>query len=562
MKTRWLLSACLLLVALPPALGLGLWTRSQMMERARSDYALRLSGAVSAARRDVDATLLRLERNVRRVCESEPAIDRLALDRRLGRFTPEKQHELNEVIKPLARALELDVFDVAISEQANQVKTIASTHQSSAIGQVRARTTSATHVSREIVEALPSPTEKEVLVASCSIERLGTQLEVRGGVLLGPRLANLGADPSITVAIVERPPKPSATSAEIRSFANATGTPVKWLIARFDTDELSHTLSELDRALATALTISLAAALVLGLLLGRILTRPLAALEKAADQVAAGTLLPLTTDSVSQGGEVGRVFKAFNHMIGELERSRVKLGRVERVAAWREIARRMAHEIKNPLSPIQTSIETLRKTYARRHPDFDEIFEESTTAVLDAVKRLTHTVNEFSSFARVPRPILSDVSLPELFSGLVALHRGSDLELTTEITDNLPTIRADRSQLEQVLLNLVKNAREASPTHGRVHLSATRTSATGEVVIAVEDSGKGISSSDAAHIFDPYFTTKATGTGLGLSIVQRIVEEHAGHIAVEPGTLLGGAKFVIRLPIEGPKFMGAAESVM
>jgi nitrogen fixation/metabolism regulation signal transduction histidine kinase len=264
---------------------------------------------------------------------------------------------------------------------------------------------------------------------------------------------------------------------------------------------------------------------------------------------------------------------SFNNMAQQLSDSQDRLAAAERVAAWREIAQRIAHEIKNPLFPIQTSIETLQKVYAKKHPDFEEIFDESTGTILEEVGRLKRIVSEFSSFARMPKPKLAPCDVGDLVKQVAARYAG-DATVALEVADELPSIEADREQLTQVLVNLINNAKDAvaeaqraaassrsgegtpeeQPAAGQIVLAARVRAGEGDapdmVVIDVRDSGAGFDRETATKLFTPYFTTKgrAGGSGLGLAIVHRIVTDHGGTIEARsvPGQ---GATFSVRLPV-------------
>jgi two-component system nitrogen regulation sensor histidine kinase NtrY len=312
---------------------------------------------------------------------------------------------------------------------------------------------------------------------------------------------------------------------EVWTFTNLEGQPTRRLVAVVDDGPLRAR----ERAFAQRLTLfaglSAAGALLLGLLLAVGIARPLGELEAAADRVAEGDMS--STVPVRSGGEVGRVLTAFNRMTGELSRARDRLVRAERIAAWRDIARRIAHEIKNPLMPIQTSIETLRKVHQRGLPDFDEIFEESTVTILEEVDRMKRIVSEFSAFARMPRPRPEVFDLREVLEHVVGLHAATDVSVHLDAPEPL-TVRADRGQLTQVFVNLVQNGSDAAASRhagaGQVRIAAFATG--GEVVVRVTDDGPGISPEEREKIFEPYYTTKSEGTGLGLAIVHRIVSDH------------------------------------
>jgi len=236
-----------------------------------------------------------------------------------------------------------------------------------------------------------------------------------------------------------------------------------------------------------------------------------------------------------------------------------KLRRAERIAAWRDIARQMAHEIKNPLTPIQMAVEMLRKARERHLPDFDALFDEQTRIVLEEVARLRRLVENFSRFARAPKVRPEPVQLEELVAHVVGLHAArDDVEVTGEAAAGLPMIRADREQLTQVLVNIVANgchfAAEraiSDPDRGpaAVHVAASAVDHE-RVIITVEDNGPGIPEAILPRLFEPYTTTRAGGTGLGLAIAFRIVNEHGGTLAVDSSPQ--GTRFEIQLPIAGP----------
>jgi two-component system nitrogen regulation sensor histidine kinase NtrY len=224
----------------------------------------------------------------------------------------------------------------------------------------------------------------------------------------------------------------------------------------------------------------------------------------------------------------------------------------ERIAAWQEIARRLAHEIKNPLTPIQMAMDTLRKTWKKQHPDFAEILDESTTTVLQEADRLKHIVSEFSDFARMPKPEFGRVDLNEIVRSVTALYVGGEAPVEVKLVDTLPELDADRDQLNQVVLNLVENARDAisKKSNGKIVVSTRMGDANDRAMLVVEDNGPGVPPDLKDKVFAPYFTTKHAkgGTGLGLAIVHRIVSDHGGRITITDAKG-GGAKFAIELPL-------------
>ncbi|HLL01502.1 MAG TPA: ATP-binding protein [Myxococcaceae bacterium] len=291
--------------------------------------------------------------------------------------------------------------------------------------------------------------------------------------------------------------------------------------------------------------LGLSFAMLLGLLMARRITRPVEALTEGARRVGEGARDVQVTLKAS--GEVGELVRAFNHMTSELRSTTERLVASERIAAWQEVARRLAHEIKNPLTPIQMSLETLLAAQSAQDARFPTLFRDSAAVVLEEVDRLRRIVDEFSRFARLPKPQLSPVDLGELAQSVLALYATPPEGITL-----LPSLQtgvvalADRDQLTQVLVNLVKNAEEAMAGKGgsvRVRVKGSDAHA----IVEVEDSGPGIPPEHRARIFEPYFTTKEGGTGLGLAIAARILQEHGGKLEVggEPGE---GARFSVVLP--------------
>jgi two-component system nitrogen regulation sensor histidine kinase NtrY len=222
--------------------------------------------------------------------------------------------------------------------------------------------------------------------------------------------------------------------------------------------------------------------------------------------------------------------------------------RAQRLAAWREVARRMAHEIKNPLTPIQLAAQRLRRKWESGASDLSTVLPEATASIEHEVGALKRMVDEFSRFARLPGIEPEAVDAAGLVESVVALyggHPGIAFEVRTD--PGISTIVADGEQLRRALINLVDNAVAAMGGQGRITLSVRAGEEAGSLRLEVADSGPGIAPPDRDKLFVPYFSTKARGTGLGLAIVQRVVSDHRGTIRVEDN-LPQGARFVIDLP--------------
>jgi len=312
-----------------------------------------------------------------------------------------------------------------------------------------------------------------------------------------------------------------------------------------------------------------AAGIVLGFLLtwwvSARVTRPVERLAEGAREVAAGHW-----DSrveVSSGDEVGQLAIAFNDMTRQLAGQRERLLQTERVAAWRELARRLVHELRNPLFPLQITLENLQRARGLAPEQFDEIFAESTATFKTELANLNTIVSRFSDFSKMPAPKFQPVDLNEVVRNAVRLFEPQFSavgrpQVTPEysLAEDLPQIQADSDLLHRALQNLVLNSLDAMPAGGTL---TVRTQALAKRVrLEVSDTGEGLTPEECSRLFTPYYTTKRQGTGLGLAIVQSVVSDHAGTISVssEPGR---GTSFRIELPlrpVQAPAATAAPDS--
>ena len=299
-----------------------------------------------------------------------------------------------------------------------------------------------------------------------------------------------------------------------------------------------------------------------GLLLGMLLaawsaarvTKPVEELAAGAREVAQGRWDVRV--EVSSQDEVGRLAEAFNSMTAQLTEQRAQLLQAERVAAWRELARRLAHELKNPLFPLQITVENLLRARKSSDGQFDEVFRESTATLLAELAHLRSIIGRFSDFAKMPAPQLQPVDVNEL---VIQASRVFDAQLEAPgkpaiakelaLAGNVGNIQADPELLQRAVRNLILNAIDAMPDGGTLTLRAT--ALPDGVQLEVSDTGKGLTREECDRLFTPYYTTKQYGTGLGLAIVQSVVSDHHGRISVEsePGR---GTTFRIVLPRTGP----------
>ncbi len=225
------------------------------------------------------------------------------------------------------------------------------------------------------------------------------------------------------------------------------------------------------------------------------------------------------------------------------------LMRAQKVAAWGEVARKLAHEIKNPLTPIQLSAQRVRKAWLKSDPDFEKIVTECTRAIVDEVEALKNLVDEFAQFARLPAASLQPTALHDVVEQALSLYDGlfPGIAFERRLATDLPTLRLDPDQMKRALVNLVDNAVAATEGKGRILVATEYDRAEGRARLVVADDGPGIAPGDRDRLFVPHFSTKKRGSGLGLAIVSRIVQEHLGTVRAEDNEPRG-ARFVVELP--------------
>ncbi|HET9182228.1 MAG TPA: ATP-binding protein [Candidatus Angelobacter sp.] len=291
----------------------------------------------------------------------------------------------------------------------------------------------------------------------------------------------------------------------------------------------------------------------LGVLISGILTarmsRPIRNLAEAATEVGHGNW-DVRVES-SSTDEIGKLAAAFNHMTEELLSQRERLVQTERVAAWRELARRLAHELKNPLFPLQITVENLLRARENSPDQFDEVFRESTTTLLAEIANLKNIVQRFSDFSKMPAPQMQSVDLDEMVRSVAQLFQGQLTQRANRIEPELqlgkaPPVSADPVLLRRVIENLVLNAIDAMPEGGKLTFRTAKDD--GFAVFELSDTGKGLTPEECDRIFTPYYTTKQHGTGLGLAIAQSVVSDHHGRISVS-SRKNRGTTFRVELPM-------------
>ena len=330
-----------------------------------------------------------------------------------------------------------------------------------------------------------------------------------------------------------------------------SSSPVELIIAYSHQNEI-RLQRQLTVILVVVGTLGLLFAYIVSYLIGLRMTKPIHQLTAGVSRIASGELAHQL--DVHTRDEIGELTQGVNRMATDLKTNLERRISAERVAAWRDVARQIAHEIKNPLFPIRVSVENLQK--ARSQPEiFDSICDECTETIIEEVDRLQRMVDEFHQFARMPLPDRKPWSLNQIVEHALNLYAQSlsQIQIETDLHPNLPPISIDPEQIAQVLQNLIKNAVEAMPDGGTLRISTQPMDVSG-VAVEVQDTGTGISPETQREIFTPYYTTKDTGTGLGMAIVQRIITDHGGKIAVTSSVEVGTT---IRLEFPNPDPVGA-----
>jgi two-component system nitrogen regulation sensor histidine kinase NtrY len=315
-----------------------------------------------------------------------------------------------------------------------------------------------------------------------------------------------------------------------------------------------RTYVELMRRIGSAALMVGAGGILLAILLSSWaaarVTRPVEQLAHAAQEVAAGNWNVRV--EVSGEDEVGQLADSFNRMTAELLRQKERLVQAERVAAWRELARRLAHELKNPLFPLQLTVENLVRARQQNPEQFEEVFRESSRTLLAEIANLNGIIGRFNEFSKMPQPQLQRVQVNEVIRGVGQLFQAqleapgrTRIRCEMQLDPHLEPLAADAELLHRAISNLVLNAMEAMPQGGTLTLRTRDDD--GKVLIEVADTGSGLTPEECERIFTPYYTNKQNGTGLGLAIVQSVVSDHGGriHVQSEPGR---GTTFVIELP--------------
>jgi nitrogen fixation/metabolism regulation signal transduction histidine kinase len=311
--------------------------------------------------------------------------------------------------------------------------------------------------------------------------------------------------------------------------------------------EFENQIQKFLVAIINVFILLLAVSIVLAIFISNWLTAPLRLLQESFAAVRFGTHNePI---SYNKEDEIGSLVKDYNQKLEELEFAAQQLARSERESAWREMAKQVAHEIKNPLTPMKLSVQQLQRTYNPEDPKSGDKLQKVANSIVEQIDALTKIANEFSTFAKMPNPSEERLELISLVKRVKEVFTADDgSEITVHSDEDEIFIKADKDQIIRVFNNLIKNATQAIPQdqEGKITIDLKMESST--VLVTITDNGVGIEQSKLGKIFVPYFTTKSNGTGLGLAMVKQMVENHHGSIDFD--TVEGkGTTFFIKLPL-------------
>jgi signal transduction histidine kinase len=321
--------------------------------------------------------------------------------------------------------------------------------------------------------------------------------------------------------------------------------------------ELQTTLDELDRTIRLSSLAFLVFAAALAHSMSRRISGPLRALTAATRRIADGDLGARV--ATTNRDEILALVDSFNQMAGDLEGQRRDLERSNRLAAWAEMARQVAHEVKNPLTPIQLSAEHLRRVYKDETVDFDATLSSCVETILKQVRTLRGIVTEFSAFARPPGSDLAPEDLAVVARSVLApyaAHLAPAISLEVDAPEGLPLVRMDRRLVERALVNIVENALQAVHEGGTVSVRLCADTLAQRVSAEISDSGPGMEPGTRERAFEPFFSTKTNGSGLGLALVKKIAEDHGGGVSIDSGPG-AGTRVRLWLPAEGAQSLRA-----
>ncbi len=314
----------------------------------------------------------------------------------------------------------------------------------------------------------------------------------------------------------------------------------------FRQDELDEEVSKQNALIFGVYAFVLFAILIIATTLANRIAAPIHKLTEATKRVSKGDL-DVNLSSTTTDGEIGELIHAFESMTKDLKRSREELIKVEREVAWKEMAKQVAHEIKNPLTPMKLSLQHLRQTYKDKVPDLDRVFDEVSRTLIDQIDTLGRIASEFSHFARMPKPRFEECDVNVILVESTRLfEQEANIRFEMNPAGDLPPVMADREELRRAFINIIRNGIQAMASGGKLVITTVKEKS--EVVVSIRDFGSGIPTEFKERLFQPNFSTKTDGMGLGLAIVKKTVDDLNGTIEIESETGKG-TTVTIRIPV-------------
>ncbi len=535
----------------------GFFARDISRTQVERDFELRINGAMNGARSELVEEARTLAELMSPLCKHDSFVDRLLLDlervggdvdklpmvrtKTLAQFVPEQRKALR-----LNELMLIDGHGLVVGASASQD---IGTRKRSLAERMRESTGSPRLVWRGNDASLQAHCKR--------VGPRGVTLGLVGSRKVAPILERIGRAYGVQLALDRNslpPAGPALLERKLR-IREIVGLEVS---ATISTQPMIEAMAQIDSSILLIGAMAVLVSVALAVFIARGLSQPLVELAEQTRQVVRGSPKPVR----GRGGrELTQLANAFNQTIDELAAMRKRLARTERIAARREVARQVAHEIKNPLAPIRAAVETLRRLHARGSDQFEGYFDEATKTVLEEVHRIKNIVSEFTKYARLPPPTFRRTDIRELAQSVVTLHDAPDDPGGPSVrldAASLPLVLIDHDQIVRVLTNLIQNGIEAAQGAGTAPKIVVRIdSPSNEVHIAVTDNGPGIDPAVRERLFEAYVSTKTQGTGLGLAIVQTIVHEHGGELSCSDASS-GGARFDVMLPVDGPPLLDKA----
>jgi Signal transduction histidine kinase involved in nitrogen fixation and metabolism regulation len=284
-------------------------------------------------------------------------------------------------------------------------------------------------------------------------------------------------------------------------------------------------------------------AIILSIMISQSITRPVLELVEASEKIAKGDFsINLTR---KEQDEIAVLYESFNQMAKQLDHGRKMMYQTQKLQAWSDIARKLIHEIKNPLTPIRLSAERLYRRYEENHPEFSLIVKDATNTIIEEVNILMNMLSEFSKFARLPEINLAEENINSILENCIDMYGNDATSFIVNLDANLPPVKCDKTLLRQAFLNIIQNSIEAKAT--QITISSIYDKGKEVLYIIFKDNGVGIPEENLSKVFEPTFSTKESGMGLGLAIVEKIIIDHKWNITCDSKGQ--GTQFTITIPL-------------